>query len=263
MILTSIWDSLYSWILLYVSFSVIGLSLFLKFANDKVNESTNELVVNTFNISGVLFSLLITFVVVSVWDNWEEMDTDVASESNALANMYSETFHLPDSQKEPLRKVIRLYTKSLIVDEWPAMKEGIETKVTQDYFIQLRARVHQLYNIPGDNKYFYSQIYPIYIQLSDLRRNRLHQSSDGLPPMVWYLLFTGSFVTILISFFYKAKSLKIQYLMNFLMALMFSIGMYICYDLHNPFRGDSRISSEPFQILLNEQFPFSDIPVKN
>jgi len=259
MILSSIWDGLYSWIILYVSFSLIGLWLFMKLAKDKINESTNEIVVITFNIAGVLFSLLLTFVVVSVWDDWEEMNTEIARESNELANIYSQTYHLPESHKKPIQKVIRAYTHSLVVDEWPAMSEGMKSKISQDYFIQLRNQVHHLYTLKDDDKYLYSAIFPIYIKLSDLRRNRLHHSSDGLPMMVWYLLFTGSFVTILISFFYKAKSLKIQYLMNFLMALMFSIGMYICYDLHKPFVGDSRISSDPFKILLDEQFPLSDI----
>ena len=54
MISYSIWDHLYSWVLLYVSFSVIGLTIFLKFTNNRSNESSNELVINTLNISGVL-----------------------------------------------------------------------------------------------------------------------------------------------------------------------------------------------------------------
>ena len=258
MISYSIWDHLYSWVLLYVSFSVIGLTIFLKFTNNRSNESSNELVINTLNISGVLFSLFITFVVVTVWTNWEKMDAQIATESNSLANMYSQTYHLPESKRTPLRKAIRDYTNSLIVDEWPSMAKNEPSKITQDAFMQIRDEIHGLFSMPVDQRYFYSNIYPIYVQLSDLRRNRVHRTLSYLPDMVWYILFTGSFVTIFLSFFYKTQNVVIQYIMNFFVALMFSMGMFLCYDLNNPFRGESKISSEAFQVLTNNQFKISD-----
>jgi hypothetical protein len=261
MILSSIFDHLYSWTILYISFSVFGLAIFSRITKNKFGESNNELVINTLNISGVLFSLFITFVVVTVWNNWEKMDAQIATEANAISNMYSQTHHLPESKRAPLRLAIKEYTNSLITDEWPAMAHDKPSEKTQDAFMRLRVEIHGLYKLPGDNKYFYSCIYPIYIQLSDLRRTRIHRTLSYLPAMVWYILFTGSFVTIIISFFYRSQNIVIQYIMNFFVALMFSMGMFICYDLNNPFRGESKISNKPFQILIDDQFKISDTEV--
>lgn len=261
MILSSIWDHLYSWVFLYVSFSILGLNFFLRITKNKSSESNNELVINTLNISGVLFSLFITFVVVTVWNNWEKMDAQIATEANTISNMYSQTHHLPESKRAPLRLAIKNYTNSLIVDEWPSMAKDEPSKVTQDAFMRLRAEIHGLYDLPGNDKYFYNNMYPIYIELSDLRRTRVHRTLSYLPAMVWYILFTGSFVTIFISFFYKSQNAVIQYIMNFFVAVMFSMGMFICYDLNNPFRGESKISNKPIQILIDDQFKISDTEV--
>jgi len=118
------------------------------------------------------------------------MDAQIVTEANAISNLYSQTHHLPELKRTPLRLAIRAYTNSLIVDEWPAMANDQPSEKTQDAFMRLRSEIHGLYVMPGTENYFYDKLYPIYVELSDLRRSRVHRTLHYLPAMVWYILFT-------------------------------------------------------------------------
>jgi len=257
-----IWQSLYAWITLYLSFTIIGFGVFLKITKGKINEDSNEMVLTTFNLAGVIFSLIVTFVWVSLWTTWQEVDANVGREADILATMYSQTHHMPEPYKLNVRKAIKGYTYSVITDEWPAMKKGQQSPKTQQAFMSLRQQVHLLYDLPSDDRYFYEIYFPLYRDLTDLRRMRLHDTKEDLPKSTWYVLFAFSFVTIISSFFYKMDDLRIQFTMKIIIAIMFAMSMFICYDLDKPFVGDSAISNETLQVLYDAQFNISDVDLK-
>ncbi|MCX6181859.1 MAG: DUF4239 domain-containing protein [Bacteroidetes bacterium] len=259
----SIWDYLFTWILLYTSFAVVGYLVVAKLIKKMSHESNNELVITTFNISAVLFSLTITFVVVAAWENWDVTEANIDREANAIASMYIHTAHLPDSVKKSMRTSIKNYTTAIIKEDWPSMATNADCNITTAAFLALRKNVHNLYDLKDDNRYFYDTLIPYYMELAEYRRGRLHASNNYLPEMVWYILFVGSFVTIFISFFYKSENVKLHLIMNFVMALMFSMSMFICYDLSHPFKGTSRIKATPFEILFETQFKISEMSLKN
>ena len=56
--------------------------------------------------------------------------------------------------------------------------------------------------------------------------------------------------------------LRIQFTMKIIIAIMFAMSMFICYDLDKPFVGDSAISNETLQVLYDAQFNISDVDLK-
>ena len=260
---SDIWLNLSTWIILSVSFTFIGFAIFLKLTKGKLSEDSNEMVLTTFNLAGVIFSLIVTFVWVSLWTTWQTVDTNVGREADILATMYSQTHHMQEPYKANMRKSIKEYTYSVIHDEWPAMKKGNSSDKTLQAFMGLREHVHTMYDMPHDERYFYEIYFPLYRELTDLRRMRLHDTKKDLPASTWYVLFLFSFLTIISSFFYKMENLKIQFTMKLIIAVMFAMSMFICYDLDRPFRGDSAITSDALQVLYDAQFNISDVQLQH
>jgi branched-subunit amino acid ABC-type transport system permease component len=252
------WNYVSVWIIAFLLFACGGLLLFKLLLKPLYQKHHNELVLMVFGFTGTLFSLLVAFVMVNVWGSWDKMNEDINNEANALSNMYIYTYHLPTSFKDPLRKAIKNYTQSIINDEWSSMEQEKESPKTLLCFLELRKTFHTLYNLKGDEREIYTAMYPLWTTLSDLRRTRLNIHESNVPDMVWKILVASCVLTILISFFYVSENLILHTVLNGFIAIMFSFTLFLCYDLDHPFKGESRISHEPFQLLLDVQYKISD-----
>jgi branched-subunit amino acid ABC-type transport system permease component len=252
------WNNIYAWILAFLIFACGGLVLFKLLLKPLYKKHHNELVLMVFGFTGTLFSLLVAFVMVNVWGSWDKMNEEINNEANALSNMYIYTYHLPTSFKDPMREAIKNYTTSIIKDEWPTMEQEKESPKTLMCFLELRKNFHSLYYLQGNDREIYTAMYPLWTSLSDLRRSRLNIQESNVPDMVWNILIASCILTILISFFYVSESLILHIFLNGFIAIMFSFTLFLCYDLDHPFKGESRISKEPFQLLLDVQYKISD-----
>ena len=159
----TIFDQPYVWMIGFIIFATGGLVIFNNIARLKEKKYSNELVVMVFGISGTLFSLLLAFVIVSVWEDWQDMNSRVKDEADTISNMYSYTHHLPDSLRDPIRISIREYTRSLIEDEWPEMAGEIESTGAHHAYMELRKNVHRLHDLSGDDRDIFTNEFQLYL----------------------------------------------------------------------------------------------------
>jgi len=70
---------------------------------------------------GILFALLVGFIAVEVWNNYDEAKLAVVSEASALRAvvLLAETF--PDEQTTRIHALIDRHIEDAINKEWPAM----------------------------------------------------------------------------------------------------------------------------------------------
>jgi hypothetical protein len=91
----------------------------------------NEVAGFIFAIIGVVYAVLLAFVVIAVWEKFSEGQTSVAKESAAAAALfyYSEG---PEPEAAKLRESLVHYLRTAIESDWPAMAtETEENKTTE------------------------------------------------------------------------------------------------------------------------------------
>ena len=69
--------------------------------------------------AGVLFAVLLGFMVVAVWESYDAAKTNAATEAAALVPLYRATDALPKEAGDKLRELTREYAHQVIDDEWP------------------------------------------------------------------------------------------------------------------------------------------------
>src|SRR5579871_3055980 len=110
----------------------IGFQIFIRrsVGADKL-ALNNEVAGFIFAIIGVVYAVLLAFVVIAVWDKFSEGQTSVAKESAAAAALfyYSEG---PEPEAARLRESLVRYLKLVIESDWPAMATDIEDAKTTD-----------------------------------------------------------------------------------------------------------------------------------
>jgi hypothetical protein len=72
-------------------------------------------------VLGTIFALLVAFVAVQVWNDFDKAKLAVATEATALraVDVFAET--LPDEQKMQLRALMSRHIEEAVNREWPAM----------------------------------------------------------------------------------------------------------------------------------------------
>src|SRR5215471_9610435 len=84
----------------------------------------NEIAGFKFATVGVLYAVLLAFVIIVVWEKLSDAEVKVVREAGAAENLYRLSQGLGDYDGPDLRKAIATYVKAAIADDWPAMDKG-------------------------------------------------------------------------------------------------------------------------------------------
>src|ERR1700722_14384781 len=102
-----------------VVFAVLGVLISRKILHGKVVEGHNDVCVPIFLNAGVLFAVLLGFMVVAVWESYDTAKGTAATEAAALVPLYRSTYALPKEAGDKMREISRAYVEAVIEDEWP------------------------------------------------------------------------------------------------------------------------------------------------
>ena len=84
----------------------------------------NEIAGFKFATVGVLYAVLLAFVVIVVWEKFSDAEANVVREAGAAENLYRLSLGLGDFSGPDLRKAVATYLKAAMADDWPAMEKG-------------------------------------------------------------------------------------------------------------------------------------------
>jgi hypothetical protein len=87
--------------------------------------------------------------------------------------------------------------------------------------------------------------------LADARRDRLLDSKQGLPAILWVVLITGGIVVVSFTYLFGLDSTAIHLLMVASLALVISLVLFTVAALNFPFKGDITIHPEAMQQVLD------------
>jgi hypothetical protein len=79
---------------------------------------------------GIIFGLLVGFVAVQVWNDFDRAKAAVASEASALRGVVLLADSFPEEQRSRLRSLVNRHIEEAVHQEWPAMAEQRATLAT-------------------------------------------------------------------------------------------------------------------------------------
>src|SRR5580658_4538177 len=88
-----------------VVYAVAGIHLARKILHGKVQEGHNDVCVPIFLNAGVLFAVLLGFMVVAVWESYDAAKATTAMEATALVPLYRAAGNLPPEAAAKIREI--------------------------------------------------------------------------------------------------------------------------------------------------------------
>src|SRR5579864_4366939 len=105
-------------------YALVGVSVSRKILHGRVVEGHNDVCVPIFLNAGVLFAVLLGFMVIALWESYDSAKTTAATEAADLIPLYRATDGLPQEAGDHMRELTRQYAEAVIKDEWPTQAES-------------------------------------------------------------------------------------------------------------------------------------------
>jgi hypothetical protein len=237
-------------ILCIVAISVIGLLIVRRFVTVESRKRYQEVAGFVISVLGSVYGVLLAFVVILVWGQFEDAKKSVSSEANQLGDLMLLSRGLPEPAPEALRIALLHYAQLVVSEEWPMMANGERSSVAQDAFDNLWFLFRKVEPKTPREISLYSDCLERLSQLSDDRRQRLHASRDIIPSVIWIVLWVGGILTVGFSYLFGIESFRSHALMSAALSAEIALILFLVFVLDNPFRGDFRITPASFEYAI-------------
>ena len=239
-----------SWLLfLLMNLLLIGISLGLLFLvrgglHYQVRERHNQVNGYIFTTAGLLYGVLIAFVVIFLWQGYEKAVEDASREGSQAMSLYRDLSLYPDpGQVEGAKAALLVFVRKVIEDEFPAMGRMQLSPATQRAINALWLNTQKIHPTNIREQVLFAEILGELNQLSKLRHGRLEQLNSNLPTAIWLALIAGALISILFAVLLGAQKFWLHTLLTCMLAILMATSFFVVIELDYPFMGE--ISAKP------------------
>lgn len=238
-----------------VILSVGGILLMRRLIPHHKLKAHNDVSGPIFATLGVLYAVLLAFVVIVVWQGFDKSQVNVQNEANYVSDLYRDSQTLSPEFGNQARVLLSEYIDTVTGEEWKAMATG----KASPRVVKILDRIWALYGsytpkTAAENAFFDESVRKLNL-LSEMRRMRLIDASIGVHPVLWFVLIFGGVATVLFICFFGAENAKVQSVMAILLAMLISLILFTILVLDYPFSGDISISPDAFSHIIEKTRP--------
>jgi hypothetical protein len=209
-------------------------------------------------VVGVIYAVLLAFVVVITWEDFGSADRTAGSEAAAVGNLYRDAVGVGGTQGRRLESAVNAYALSVIESEWPHMAvhqtgSGDTAAALNGVWRQAkRLREPLSATTRGD---FVQEAIRDAAAATDERRSRILESTSQIPGTLWAVLIVGAIITITFTYLFGVDTLGHHALMVSAVATLIGLSLLVIMTLNLPFTGDVAVKPEAMRIAIESFSP--------
>ncbi|HCU50988.1 MAG TPA: hypothetical protein DGG94_14525 [Micromonosporaceae bacterium] len=214
-----------------------------------------------FAVVGVLYAIVLAFVVIDVWTKMTATEENVYREASALVEEYRYAQNLPDPQRQEIQLLAREYANHVVNSEWPQMRKhnrvGLEGYALLD---KLRSAVERsrppVVGTAGDSlaEAAAQDAYAYAVSQGDLiaqsRETRLAAASAGVPSVLWFVLLGGGLMMVGFAYVFDIAGVATQIVLAIGLTVMTVLLLWSIYEMEYPFARQLRIDPDAFNFAM-------------
>ena len=239
-----------------IAVAQLGLTVFNKLQGRNKTFRNNEVAGIMFGAVGLIYSLILAFVIVAVWGNYEDLTKDIQAETDKMNNIITHTSTMPDSIRIPIHQALYNYCQQVKDKEWRMENDSVNNQSAAIPCLRLMLLTQKPANALQRN--VFTVIDEDLSKITELRRNRLNYNHSQIPGLVWLILQWGSVtLTVFSYFFYVISPLYKRIYLAFFSGCL-AMCLFLVWSLDHPFNSNAQISRAPYtaiQELIKQDNP--------
>ncbi|MGY1692341.1 bestrophin-like domain [Geodermatophilus sp. SYSU D01105] len=216
----------------------------------------NDVVGFIIAVVGVIYAVLLGFVVIVTWEAFNEAESIVGQEASTLRSMYRESAAFPPESREQVHDLVRQYAAEVVEAEWPAMAEAEPGDPRVGDVLDEMALVISSVPVttPAQQEFVGAETQRL-SELVALRSQRLDFADRGIPGVLWTALVVGGVVTVGFALLFGLQRAVLHSLMVGSLAALVGVLFFVTLMINYPFAGDVAVEPEPFHRVLADFGP--------
>jgi hypothetical protein len=243
---------------LFVLVSVAGLVAVQRFVPIELRKQHNDVAGFIYAVVGIAYAVLLGLVVVASWEQFQTARSTAVSEADELAEIFWLGHSLPPPEGRRLQELARSYAQVVVDEEWPLLAHGESSPRAWALIDEIRLTLQNQDPDTDAEQVVYDQGFERVHDLADARRDRLVESRESLPLILWAVLVVGAIVTVSFTYLFGMDSNTTHTLMVAALALVIGLVLFTIGSLEYPFSGTVRLGPEAFYQVL-ERFESSKL----
>jgi Protein of unknown function (DUF4239) len=221
-----------------------------RFLSVEFRRSHNEAAAAIFSVVGVTFAVLLAFVAMLAWDHFNKAKAASYAEAASVLDVFNASVGFADPEGSSMRDNIVGYLETVVRVEWPAQAEGRTVERGMTYLEKLNETAVGLKPSGAAAGNLHALLLQSLTRLRDARQERLLSAETTVPAIVWVVTLVGGGLTIAFGSFLGVPSLGMHLAMSAALAISGALVLILIIALSNPFRGDFRVSTQPYDRVL-------------
>ena len=226
--------------------AIAGLYLVRKNYPADILKEHHEVAAIIFNAFGVLYAVVVAFVVFVTWSGYDDATKNLQLEASQVIDLFHSAKAFPDPVSKVIRDGLIDYTNSVHNDELRRMAGGDIGVYSIGSLRNLIGVFDGMDDKSLPNRELYMESLRRLNNLAEYRRLRIFAGNNTVPPMIWLILLVGGLITVLYTYFFGVRNIRAQYIMTSALTIMISLILFLIYVLDHPFTGTARVSARPF-----------------
>ncbi|MBV8401253.1 MAG: DUF4239 domain-containing protein [Acetobacteraceae bacterium] len=212
----------------------------------------NDAAAAIFAVIGTTFAVLLAFVAMLAWQHFNEAKAASYAEAGSVMDVYNISVGFADPERSSMHDGIVGYLETVVQVEWPAQATGRTSDRGSAYLNKLNDLAIRLKPSNVSDGNLQAQFLQSLVRLSDARQARLLAADTSIPAVVWIVTILGGALTVGFAALLGAPSLGMHLAMSAALAISGALVLILIVALSNPFRGDFRVSTYPFDQVLGQ-----------
>ena len=222
-----------------------------RFVPQRVRRGHNVLTASIFSIVGVTYAVLLAFVAMLAWEEFNGAKAASGHEATLLLDVERTASGLAEPGRTALHDTLVAYARAVIETEWPGQAQGHATRAAERPLDEAVAIAVALQPASLGQGNIQAAVLAELDRLRGARDERLAAAETSIPDIVWFVVVAGGAISMVFAALLGTSSLRLHLLLASLLAVSGVLVLVMIVALSHPFRGDFRITSEPFEAALS------------
>ncbi|MEY9872359.1 hypothetical protein ABH931_001833 [Streptacidiphilus sp. MAP12-33] len=233
----------------------LALWLLQHFVPHRKRESHNDVAGFIFAAVGVMYAVLLAFVVIAVWQNLDSARQTTFKEADALAGVYWISRELPLPMGSQLEHNTLEYARTVQDTEWPLMSQHRSSPQATQLVYAMRSEVLGFTPADARQQVLFEHAVTHVEDLASERRARLTEVDDSVPPILWVALIAGGLLTVGFTYLFGLSNTVAHGLMVLTLTALVVVSLLLVKEMDFPFTGVTRVEPTAFEVFLSRLPP--------
>jgi hypothetical protein len=227
-----------------------GTYLARRYGGQNMELSRNDVAGPVVSVAGTVLAVMLSFMVVVVWQEYDASAGSVLREAGALSDLHQEANAFPPAVRDRLQSQIDQYADLVVHIEWPEMRTGGRNGQADDVARFIEGDVLAYNPTSAVQTSLQANALDLVHTFLDARRQRLFDNNQGISPYVWGVMLFLSVATLFLTFLFRSENAGAHLIMTIALAAIIAMILVLIAELDYPFRGTLQIQPTAFVQIM-------------